>query len=258
MNATFPAYYGPEPKTPLEHAAVAINWHSSQLRDLLALGRWDAERQAKEFGTSDWFERLKGQVIELEVVRRIKAIGPEGARVLTTKECLGHISAPALHKAASAYTNGSALLLGKTGFGKTLTAMLMARRFAASIERKALEGARELVDECSRNRSTPPTRVAWVSCAELPRLAASHPFGRGEPELLTSAKRAPLVVLDDLTWGDNDKALLEIIAYRYDHGLPSIATAGATRDELGRRFGDAAMRRLIEHRGVKGTLVEAF
>jgi len=258
MNAhVFPGY--PEPRTPLEHAAVAIGFHPRGLDELMRLGGWDAQRQAAEFDREGWPERLRADCVNREVVARLKPIGPEGARALSAQECLAKIGCVKLRQAAANYVAGAAVLLGKTGVGKTLASLLMARRGAAAIERSRFEGTKldRLETACSRNNRPQLPSVAWVSCAELPRLVSSQPFGR-EPELLKQAKDAPLVVLDDLLWGDNDKALLEILAHRYDHGLPSIATAGATRAELVTRFGDAVVRRLLECRGVKGLVVEAF
>jgi DNA replication protein DnaC len=228
------------------------------LRDLLTCAGWDAARQAKEFASADWLDRVTREIIDREVARRIKPIGPVGARELSTKELFAKIGAPALRTAASAYAGSQALLLGKTGVGKTVAAILMARKAAGARELERLRGVHpeRLPEQCGR-RGDERASVAWVSCSELPRLVASQPFGR-EPELVELAKKAPLAVLDDLTWGANDKALLEIVAARYDHGLPTISTAGVTRAELVTRFGDAVVRRLLEHRGIKGIVVESF
>lgn len=253
------AFTFPEPTTPLEIAAAGARLHPATLRELVAVAGWNQGRQASEFGTGDWLERLKLEITTREVARRVQPIGPEAARELSVKDCYAKISAPPLRKAGTTYTSGAALLLGKTGIGKTLTALVMARKFAAAREQaRLLNGSAEnLAEECTHARPPGRLAVAWLACSALPRLVSSQPFGR-EPEELARAKRAPLAVLDDVTWGDNDKALLELIAHRYDHGLPSIATAGATRAELVTRFGDAVVRRLLECRGVKGLLVEAF
>ncbi|HVY32569.1 MAG TPA: hypothetical protein VHB79_38795 [Polyangiaceae bacterium] len=254
---SFPAFKLPDPKTPLEHAAAAIGWHPSTLRDLLQCARWTNERQTAEFAQTDWLKRLAADVVEAQVAKFIKPIGPVGARELSSKELAAKISVGSLREAVADYAGGAALLLGKTGVGKTLAALLMARREAAGIERERLQRRRpeDLCEEIQLRQHA--AYVAWVSCAELPRIAASEPFGR-EHSSVTAAKRAPLAVLDDLTWGATDKTLLEILASRYDHGLPTISTAGATRKELVSRFGDAVVRRLLECRGQKGLVVEAF
>lgn len=256
MNA--PAFKIPEPRTPLEHAAAAIGWHPSSLRELVSFAGWAAERQATEFAQTDWLARLTEEVVEREAARCIKAIGPMAAKELPSKDVAAKIKAPALRAAAASYAGSAALLLGKTEVGKTLTALLMARKAAAEAERDRLRACRaENLYQICQSRDRTKLHVAWVSCAELARLVANQSFGREAPEV-EQAKRAPIAVLDDLTWCQNDKPLIEIIAYRYDHGLPTISTAGATRNELVKRFGDAVMRRLIECRGAKGVIVESF
>ena len=249
----------PPPTSPLELAADQLGWPRSVLAHLVGLSGGNDDRQGTEFACAEWVERLRRDVISREVTRRTTRppIGPASARELTAKDAFVRVSAASLRTAASGYSGGPALLLGKTGVGKTLTAMLMARTAATTREQQRLNACRleNLADECLRR--TRSNHVAWISCSELPRLAVSQPFG-AEHEAVQHAKTAPLTVLDDLTWGANDKALLEIIAHRYDHGLPTISTAGATRAELVTRFGDAAVRRLLECRGVKGLLVEAF
>lgn len=69
---------------------------------------------------------------------------------LTAKGCFEKIGAAKLRTAAASYVSGAALLLGAIGVGKTLTAMLMARKGATAFERRRLEGDRPW-EKCSRD-----------------------------------------------------------------------------------------------------------
>jgi DNA replication protein DnaC len=76
-----------------------------------------------------------------------------------------------------------------------------------------------------------------------------HPLGEEEPEEVTRAMRASLLVLDDLGAEPLDTVIFEVLDQRYSRGLPTIVTSGLTPSAIRERYGDAAWRRLSE-RGV--------
>ena len=141
------------------------------------------------------------------------------------------------------------LLLGPTGTGKSMGAMVALRRAVRS---------RELCVRSPGNVVFPFPKVVWVSAIDLAHADRRHRLGDGAPDVVASAIAADFCVLDDLLWGSQDDSLLEVISGRYNAGKPTIATAGSPYAELVARLGDAAVRRLVECRGVKGTLLDLF
>src|SRR5690606_18147983 len=103
------------------------------------------------------------------------------------------------------------------------------------------------------------TRFAdgWISAANLAVALREHKLGEAEAPDIRLAKSEPLVCIDDVTWPSaRDDITLDVLAARYDAGLPTIVTAGCTKQQLLQRFGDAALRRMLELRGKKGFFVD--
>lgn len=76
------------------------------------------------------------------------------------------------------------------------------------------------------------------------------PLGAGEPEELTRAVEVPLLVIDELGFEPLDEGLFDVLDERYQRALPVIVTSGLRVTELRDRYGAAALRRLVEPRGV--------
>lgn len=122
------------------------------------------------------------------------------------------------------------LVLGPTGVGKSLSFAQAARRLAAA-----------------RDRGLRVPKVFWFRADEL---------ARGSAETIAQAKRAPVVVLDDLGWERRGRVITEVIGARYDAGRVTVATSGLTAVMFLDRYGDAILRRLVEVGG--GELVDAW
>lgn len=60
----------------------------------------------------------------------------------------------------------------------------------------------------------------------------------------------PLLVIDELGFEPLDEGLFDVLDERYQRALPVIVTSGLRVTELRDRYGAAALRRLVEPRGV--------
>ncbi|MCA9598015.1 MAG: ATP-binding protein [Myxococcales bacterium] len=129
---------------------------------------------------------------------------------------------------------GSLLLSGPTGIGKTATV------------RRAL---RRLVREAEHDR-VPVLATRWATASRIALARRQSPLGAGEPEELTRAVEVPLLVIDELGFEPLDEGLFDVLDERYQRALPVIVTSGLRVTELRDRYGAAALRRLVEPRGV--------
>ncbi len=158
------------------------------------------------------------------------------------------------------------IIIGPTELGKSITACELLR------ERRRRQRAREIAGRThprelelksyERHRYTLSCNGrnffgGWITAANLVVALREHKLGDREADDLRLAKSEPLVCIDDLTWPSaRDDVTLDVLAARYDAGLPTIVTAGCTKAQLLQRFGDAAVRRMLELRGKKGILVD--
>lgn len=107
------------------------------------------------------------------------------------------------------------------------------------------------VDRMDRARSAEEVRLAggirYVLASELDKARAEHALGRDEAPLIRAAKRATLLVLDDL---GKEKTKGEVITHvlekRYALGLPNLITSELTIERLGERYGLSDRRRVAE------------
>jgi len=128
-----------------------------------------------------------------------------------------HLSEWALsHSGAS-----GAVLLGKTGKGKSLAAAWAA-------------------DRCRLANSE--TWVKWIRADELSRILAD----RGGSENINLLKLARLLVIDELGYERFPELVLEVLGSRHDNSRPTIVTSGSTEKEIAVRYSDATIRRIIE------------
>ena len=101
----------------------------------------------------------------------------------------------------------------------------------------------------------PPDLAAWVrrvrflSADSIVRSTLIHPLGRGEPPELDRSATAGLLLLDDLgnERGDRDNVLFRVLDQRYMASLPTIVTTHLGEPELRQRYGDAFVRRIVDH-----------
>jgi hypothetical protein len=153
------------------------------------------------------------------------------------------------------------LLSGDTRRGKTLVARALALRLWA-----------ELIDDVEGLDLGMVEQRAGIYEAKARHLAFArrhHALGRGEPPIVVAAKRASLLLLEDLGKGDDadfDGLIFDVIDHRYDRSLPTIITSGWLLDvpdyhgeldpahTLIGRYGREAMGRFL----TRANVVEAW
>jgi DNA replication protein DnaC len=117
-------------------------------------------------------------------------------------------------------------LMGASRSGKTSLAVAMMRAWVVKQERPAL----------------------FVAAHRLGMARLQHPAGHGEAELVETAMRAPLVLLDDL--GSEREFTMspvaDVIFERHAQDLPTWITTGLARDPLVARYGAGVVARLFE------------
>jgi hypothetical protein len=117
-------------------------------------------------------------------------------------------------------------LTGTSRAGKTSLAVAMLRTWVTKHERAAM----------------------FVPAHRLGVSRLQHAAGRGEPDLVETAMRASLVLLDDLgsecDFPSNPTA--DVIFERHAEDLPTWVTTGLTRESLAARYGAGVVARLFE------------
>jgi hypothetical protein len=161
--------------------------------------------------------------------------------------------------------SGSAVLWGQTGTGKTITAVALMHRLIDHVLRNDVD--RSLLRFVAGMR--------FVSALDLALDRRKHPLGKAEAPLIETAKRASLLVLDEVGYEifdpSKDTALFEIANERYGkENKPTIMTTGldfrlhapngdTPKGEKWERFvdryGEALWRRFYEPNGVEYELV---
>jgi DNA replication protein DnaC len=147
------------------------------------------------------------------------------------------VPAPALAFAQDAWRHDRVCLMGASRAGKTSLAVAMLRRWASHASRPA----------------------AFVHAYRLGVARILHPAGHGEPELVDSAMRAPLVLIDDLG-GERDhahSAIPDVLVERHAENRPTWVTTGLTREQLVKRYGQGIVARVFERATMIGVGVDA-
>lgn len=130
----------------------------------------------------------------------------------------------ALMQASGAVEKTRVVLQGAAGTGKTSLAcwMLWQRRYE-----------RPLV---------------FISAWDLGKARARHPLGAGDPLEVQTARRAAILILDDLGAErlNRDGDIEDVVYHRHAHGQTTWVTTGFTQDQITDRYGDGIARRLFE------------
>ena len=142
-------------------------------------------------------------------------------------------------------SKGNLVLLGDTGAGKTSAAAWVAKRLAVALARRSDGG----LDDALRFR--------WVTARALGVARREAKLG-ASVELLERAKRAKLLVLDDVGQGDSRDDLFDVLDHRYTMSAPTIVTSGLRMRELEDRFGPEVRRRIMTCGGRDALVVEAW
>lgn len=143
-----------------------------------------------------------------------------------------------LYDAAEAWSpeDGNLVLLDPTsGAGKTASAVAIIHR---------------LVDDAMRPGATHAERthargIRYLSAYDLATARRNHPLGAGEAPLIRQAKRATLLVIDEVGFERAvDTAIPDVLNARYQMALPTVVTAGMTEPDFAAYLGDAVKRKL--------------
>lgn len=167
---------------------------------------------------------------------------------------------PKLRALAESWTfnDGSRLLLGPSGIGKSTATIALVRRLCLeAIEAEVRAAGDELdqrLDDLGQERRVRTSAliqaegIVWTSARILAAARREHGFGSGAPEIVKLAASASLLIIDEMgsELDDRDGDLLAVIDARYNDGEPTIATSGLQPTEFVGRYGSAFLRRLSD------------
>lgn len=142
-------------------------------------------------------------------------------------------------RAAWKPTDGNIVLLGESGIGKSTAMIAIGHRILDAASAGRLDAT---AYKLARG-------IRYVSGLELGRAVAKHQLGEGDPPLVASAKRASLLLLDEVGYEEqrfDPHAVRDVLDARYRAFAPTITTSGKTLVELNERYGAATMRRLTQ------------
>jgi DNA replication protein DnaC len=107
-------------------------------------------------------------------------------------------------------------------------------------------------ERCMKIAMRDPTcehaRGKFVTAFELARARREHRLGAGEAEVVMSAIRTDLLLLDELgaEAGRGDTSVAEVIHERHANDRATIFTTPFSLEELAQRYGDGLGRRIFE------------
>jgi hypothetical protein len=145
---------------------------------------------------------------------------------LGAPELSERVYGPAVGIGKNACHQARVCLIGTSRAGKTSLAVAMLRAWVTKYERSAV----------------------FVPAHRLGVARLQHAAGHGEPELVATAMRAPLVLLDDVG-SERDfptNPIPDVIFERHAQDLPTWVTTGLTRDALVTRYGAGVVARMFE------------
>jgi hypothetical protein len=244
-------------------------------REMARRTGWGRLRFEGERTTAGWQERFRQAVLAIDAARRQRMIegsvrgalnsalltGLSSVINLTDDQVLTKLD-PRLRRPAlelDPAVHGGRLICGPTGLGKSLSLALVLRRLMRSEATARYDAA----DDHTRDSMALVCRdYLWVRAQDLPIARLQARLGEGEAELVRRAKRAEVLVLDDLGWeGQRAGAadvVIEVLADRYDHGRAVLATTGLQLAEVRERHGDAVVRRICEGGGLPGRVLDLW
>lgn len=125
------------------------------------------------------------------------------------------------------------VILAPTGAGKTASLVAWAHALRDAALRQITSVGEELALMDWR----------YVTGPELAESGRRRRLGTDEPECVSSASTARVLLFDHVSERTPAEALELILDRRYRDGLGSIVCSTLTRDEFSRRFGAAVLRR---------------
>jgi DNA replication protein DnaC len=245
----------------VEKVATELNIERAEASKRIDWSGWNVFEQRREFESEGWQARLaaayeKGFQEALAAgMKRVLASGPKALVGLDYEALRARVRDEKFRGFAETYwpDQGGRLLLGPTGVGKTVACVALFRRLIEEALRR--DGRRLWYGSEERGSS-----FAWVRAYDLPNARLATRLGDGEADLVRTAGLARLLVLDDLGWESRragaDDVVMEVLATRYDAGLPTIATSGMLLTALTDRYGEAVVRRITEAGGLPGRVID--
>jgi DNA replication protein DnaC len=166
----------------------------------------------------------------------LRALDPVVA-VLTAEQMRARI-APSIMATIAKWkpTEGNLLILGDTGVGKTTAAAYIFKRMVLNMAAKSQDGLSDAL------------RVRWFTAMQLGKARRESALGRTVDEL-ERAKRAKILVIDDVGQSSERDDFFEIIDHRYYRSAPTIITSGLQKRQVEARFGAEMWRRFTVNGG---------
>lgn len=210
--------------------------------------RWleEAERIGKTANERPEFAKWQMEAL-LDRRRAAYAQLPEGyALDLTSPALVGRVRRKqAITESCAALPYPGIVWLGPSGSGKSTLACATARAW---------------IDTRVRTENDRPPAILFALAQDIAVASRYHKLGKGRPELITSAIRAELLILDELgdkfengQWDD----LSKVVFTRYQRARPTWLTTwlpARTREPGGKSvaniYGDGFARRLFERSAV--------
>lgn len=176
-----------------------------------------------------WLNLRTGQTAFAEAGRQwekfpswAREAGPDARRA---------VMAPDLLSAAESWDGHPLLLVGPTGTGKTTA---------------ATHAAEALIRRRIASKRLPPT-IHFAKATALNSARRQHGLGQGEAPEIIAAIVAGILIVDDLGQEKTDiEVWFAILDARYDAKRPTVVTSGFPLAELGQRYGEHLIRRIVE------------
>lgn len=252
---------------------AASGLSTQDVRRIFRFCSWSKEELVQQRGCSGWEDRMHLDAIGMENACAARAatkfltelLSSQGMVTIaqkTTDELADLCTAESLRSVCSTYdpfVDGGKMVCGPTGCGKTAAGVAVVRRVAA-LPYGAWFANADTIERITENSGVPI--CVWVRAFDLPNARLQARFGEGETDMVTRAKYAAFLVIDDLGWeskrGGADDVVLEVIASRYDSGSPTYVTSGQTVSALIDRYGDAVVRKVQECGGKPGGVIDVW
>jgi len=155
------------------------------------------------------------------------------------------VIAPKLRQKVNSSETVSAVFLGPTGCGKSVSASILVRRALATFVQSGGQRFEVATDLC------------WTDASDIAMANPRHPLGAGVPELLARSTSCGLLVLDDVGIETLEGAVFPVLQARYHGRRPTIVTSGLTQPQLTKHLSAAGVRRCTsQHTGMPMLFVD--